>query len=156
MPTLSALLQDPPPSPIYNIEGARKAGIPEDAILGSLKSKFGDLYDFDGAQKAGVPPSAINDSIIKKVRDPEFQKDQFRKSLVDTKDRFIEQVKPVADAGTTIVGSMTPAGPAGGLVAGAVTDALLQRLESNTAIKRNQTQISKDENALPVPSKIQL
>ena len=145
-------LQDLPK--IFDIDGARQAGVPEDQILGALKGRFGNLYDYDGAIKAGLSPQQINDTVSRKLNNtvnpsigadrPSW--DQFKQGLSDARDRIIDLVKPIADAGATIVGGVA-AGPesAGiasipaGFAAGTATDALLQKLQSQTAQNKNRT-----------------
>jgi len=140
MPIETGLVADQPK--VYDIDAARKAGVPEDQILGALRGKFGKLYDYDGALKAGIPVSKINDTVAAKVNDPVGNFDILKQGLTDAKDKTIDLVKPIADSAATI-GAGAETGPIGGLAAGAATDAFLQRLQSATAQQKNQTTLSK-------------
>lgn len=59
--------EEKPPVPRYNYQGAKDAGVSEEEIFNSLKSKFND-YDFDRAREAGVSLEEINKTVANKPK----------------------------------------------------------------------------------------
>ncbi len=142
------------PDPVVNIDAARKAGIPEDVILQTLQSKFGkDIADpIQRGQKAGLPLNTINDTIAAHYNNPQPNwMDKAASKINSVSDRAIDFVRPIADSAATMIGAgATPELlGAGGLAAGAGVDALLQKMQSPEAQKRNQTMLSKGLGATP-------
>lgn len=124
----------------YDIDAARKAGVPEDAILAYFKANDASHFDFDGATKAGIPIGEINDHIAKKVNDPQFNVPLLKQRLSNARDEVIDTVRPLADSVVTAgVGSLNPIA---GFAAGAGIDALLSKLKSKEAQGQGRTTLA--------------
>ena len=146
MPIETGVISDIPK--VFDIDGARKAGISEDQILGALRGKFGKIYNYDGALKAGISPQQINDAVSAKINNPVGNWDILKQGLSDARDKIIDLVKPPLDSAATIGGAAlgSAAGPVGSFAAGAAsgigTDALLQKLQSQVAQNKNRTTLA--------------
>lgn len=129
---------------VYDINGARKAGVPEEEISSYLKTKFNPQYDFDGASKSGVPLKEINDHILGKLNNPNpiGNVDLLKKGLIEGKDRIVDVGKPIADGLVTGGVTIGTGNPALGFAAGAGTDMLLQQLQSKIAKSKNRTTLA--------------
>jgi len=102
-----------PAEKIFDLEGARKAGIPEDKIFDRLKSTHPD-FDFDKAIASKIPIDRINNHVSSIINQPQGNVEVFKKSMVSAKDTALDTVIPMAGTGAAIAASpiVTPVGGA--------------------------------------------